>query len=298
MPDDVSFTAPAGRFGFERLEALLFDMDGTLSDTDPIHRQAMVETFAARGVGVSDEDFHRHVSGQSNDAIFARFFPALSEDERRRLADEKEALYRRLTARMTPMPGLKRLIGWAKARGVACALVTNGPRLNVAHTLEVLGLTDSFDALVLGEDLPRGPLHALLTRELDLKSDLDVCAYVYARSAPQRDRIAALSRLVARAAAQGDEVARRIFADAGRELAAIVEAVRQRLEYQPGETVNLSYSGGVFQGGELILQPFRQQLSLYSPDYRLISPRHGPAIGAALYAARLSGRRLRWPVDA
>ena len=155
MPDDVSFTAPAGRFGFERPEVLLFDMDGTLSDTDPIHRQAIVETFAARGVGVSDEDFHRHVSGQSNDAIFARFFPALSEDERRRLADEKEALYRRLTPRMTPMPGLKRLIGWAKARGVACALVTNGPRPNVAHTLKVLGLTDSFDALVLGEDLPR-----------------------------------------------------------------------------------------------------------------------------------------------
>jgi HAD superfamily hydrolase (TIGR01509 family) len=104
---------------------------------------------------MSDEDFHQHVSGRSNDAIFAHFFPALSEDERRRLADEKEALYRRLTPRMTPMPGLARLIGWAKARGVACALVTNGPRLNVEHTLKVLGLTDSFDALVLGEDLPR-----------------------------------------------------------------------------------------------------------------------------------------------
>jgi HAD superfamily hydrolase (TIGR01509 family) len=56
---------------------------------------------------------------------------------------------------MTPMPGLLRLIGWAKARGVACALVTNGPRPNVEHTLKVLGLTDSFDTLVLGEDLPR-----------------------------------------------------------------------------------------------------------------------------------------------
>jgi N-acetylglucosamine kinase-like BadF-type ATPase len=165
-----------------------------------------------------------------------------------------------------------------------------------AYWIAAQGL-NAFSRMADGR-LPRGPLHALLTRELDLKSDLDVCAYVYAKSAPQRDRIAALSRLVARAAAQGDEVARRIFADAGRELAAIVEAIRQRLEYQPGETVNLSYSGGVFQGGELILQPFRQQLSLYSPDYRLISPRHGPAIGAALYAARLSGRRLRWPVDA
>jgi N-acetylglucosamine kinase-like BadF-type ATPase len=136
-----------------------------------------------------------------------------------------------------------------------------------AYWIAVQGL-NAFSRMADGR-LPRGPLHDLLTRELDLKSDLDVCAYVYAKSAPQRDRIAALSRLVARAAVQGDEIARRIFTDAGRELAAIVEAIRQRLEYQPGETVNLSYSGGVFQGGELILQPFRQQLSLYSPDYRL-----------------------------
>ena len=38
---------------------------------------------------------------------------------------------------------------------MARALVTNGPRPNVEHTLKVLGLADSFDALVLGEDLPR-----------------------------------------------------------------------------------------------------------------------------------------------
>lgn len=165
-----------------------------------------------------------------------------------------------------------------------------------AYWIAVQGL-NAFSRMADGR-LPRGPLHDLLMRELELKSDLDICAYVYAKATPQRDRIAALSRLIARAAAQGDEAARRIFADAGRELAAIVESIRQRLQYQPGETVSLSYSGGVFQGGELILQPFREQLSAYSADYRLVTPRHGPAIGAALYAARLSGRPLRLPVDA
>lgn len=164
MPDDMSFEtlrSGAGRFRLDRIEALLFDMDGTLSDTDAVHRQAMVDTFAARGVHLGDDDFHSHVSGQSNDAIFAHFFPALSGEERWRLADEKEALYRRLTPRMTAMPGLSRLIGWAKARGVACALVTNGPRRNVEHTLRVLGLTDTFATLVLGEDLPRAKPHPL-----------------------------------------------------------------------------------------------------------------------------------------
>ena len=94
MPDDVPFEtlrSVSKRFGSGRLEALLFDMDGTLSDTDAVHRQAMVDTFAARGVILSDEDFHRHVSGQSNDSILGHFFPGLSGEARRRLADEKEA---------------------------------------------------------------------------------------------------------------------------------------------------------------------------------------------------------------
>jgi N-acetylglucosamine kinase-like BadF-type ATPase len=165
-----------------------------------------------------------------------------------------------------------------------------------AYWIATQGL-NAFSRMADGR-LPRGPLHDLLTAELALKSDLDICAYVYDKAAPQRDRIAALSRLVAQAARQGDDAARRIFSEAGGELAAIVESIRRRLQYPPGETVNLSYSGGVFQGGELILEPFRRQLAAYSSDYSLVAPRYSPAIGAALYAARLSGRPLRLPIDA
>lgn len=138
----------------------------------------------------------------------------------------------------------------------------------------------------------RGPLHDLLVREFDLTSDLDLCARIYSRNTPQRDRIAALSRLVARAAMQGDEAARKIFTQAGQELAEIVDSVRRRLGYGPGETVKLSYSGGVFQSGELVLEPFRERLSACSPDYQIIAPRFSPAICAAIYAARLGGASL------
>ncbi|MDY6922373.1 MAG: BadF/BadG/BcrA/BcrD ATPase family protein [Pseudomonadota bacterium] len=165
-----------------------------------------------------------------------------------------------------------------------------------AYWIAVQGL-NLFSRMADGRK-PRGPLYDLLMREVDLKTDLDICAYVYSRTTPGRDRIAALSRLVAQAAAQGDEAARGIFTQAGRELAAIVDAIRRRLRYLPGERVDLSYSGGVFQSGELILAPFRQQLSTCSPDYRLVKPRYSPAIGAAIYAARLSGHPFRLPADA
>ncbi|MGH1558100.1 BadF/BadG/BcrA/BcrD ATPase family protein [Caulobacter segnis] len=121
-----------------------------------------------------------------------------------------------------------------------------------AYWIAVQGL-NAFSRMADGR-LPRGPLHEILTRELELASDLDICAYVYARVRAAARRIAALSRLVAHAAARGDAAAQRIFEEAGRELAAIVESIRVRLGYEPGETVDLSYSGGVFQGGELILK--------------------------------------------
>lgn len=159
-----------------------------------------------------------------------------------------------------------------------------------AYWIAIQGL-NAFSRMSDGR-LSRGPLHDLLVQEFALTNDLDLCAHIYCRSAPQRDRIAAISRLVARAAVQGDEAARRIFVDAGEALAQIVDTIRQRLEYRPGEPVNLSYSGGVFQSGELILDPFRRRLSACSPDYRIISPRYSPAIGAAIYAARLDGASL------
>lgn len=165
-----------------------------------------------------------------------------------------------------------------------------------AYWIGVQGL-NAFSRMADGRQ-PRGLLHDILTRELDLKTDLDICAYVYARSTRQRDRMAALSRLVARAATQGDPAAVDVFRRAAQELADIVEAIRQRLKYEPGERVLLSYSGGVFQSGDLILEPFRQRLAVYSPDYRIVAPSFNPAMGAAIYAARLSGHPFRMAVDA
>jgi len=165
-----------------------------------------------------------------------------------------------------------------------------------AYWIAVQGLR-AFSRMSDGR-LPRGPLHDLMVREFALATDLDLCAHIYSRSTPQRDRIAGVSRLIARAAANGDEAARRIFTEAGHELAEIVDSIRRRLAYRPGERVTLSYSGGVFQSGDLILKPFTQRLSACSADYHLISPRYSLGIGAAIYAARLAGAPLHMTVPA
>src|SRR5206468_2242329 len=91
----------------------------------------------------------------------------------------------------------------------------------------------------------------------DLGADLDLCAKVM--SAQTRASIAAMSRLVARAALDGDGAAIHIFDEAARELAAVVEAVRRALGPAPGETVPASPSGGATNPATRLLEPFRHR---------------------------------------
>jgi N-acetylglucosamine kinase-like BadF-type ATPase len=158
-----------------------------------------------------------------------------------------------------------------------------------AYWVAIQGL-NAFSRMADGR-LPKGPLHPLVMREFGLRSELDLCARVMGPQAA-RDEIASLSGLVANAAEQGDSAARAIFDLAGRELSRVAQALRERLGFESGETVLVSYSGGLFRCGELVLAPLREHLAVLSPDFEVREPLLGPAIGAALYAARDGGGAL------
>ncbi len=138
--------------------------------------------------------------------------------------------------------------------------------------------------------LPKGPLYEAFRASFGLSADLDLCGKVM--HAHTRGSIAAISQLVTRAAQDGDAHAIQVFDAAARELVAIAEAVRRALEFAPGEDVPLSYSGGVFNTGDLILAPFRRHLAAQPGTYRLMEPLVAPSGGAAIYAAKLAGQPL------
>ncbi|WP_030183392.1 BadF/BadG/BcrA/BcrD ATPase family protein [Streptomyces sp. NRRL S-813] len=161
-----------------------------------------------------------------------------------------------------------------------------------AYWIAIRGL-NAFSRMSDGR-LPEGPLSGVLRRHLDLASDLDVIDVVHNRWQGERGRIATLSRPVAEAAGLGDEVAAAILAEAGRELAQLVEVTRERLEFGPDETVPVSYSGGTF-GADAVLEAFTTGLKNRFTDYELRYPLYEPVIGAALYAAKLAGTPLDRP---
>lgn len=134
--------------------AFLFDLDGTLIETDDLHAQVFAEIGARHGVEIDRARYDREIHGRLNEDIFGDLFP--SEDPHA-MADEKEARFReRLGGEAEPMPGLHRLLDWAAARDLPMAIVTNAPRANADAMLSAIGLTGRFGLMITGGDLPRG----------------------------------------------------------------------------------------------------------------------------------------------
>jgi HAD superfamily hydrolase (TIGR01509 family) len=142
--------------------ALLFDIDGTLADTDEFHREAYNEVFKPWGQVFDLERYTREIQGFANADITARLLPDETLARRAELSDLKEATFRRLvTGHVRAKPGLMELLDRADAAGIPMAAVTNAPRLNAEMMLEALGITARFKRLVIGDELAHGKPHPL-----------------------------------------------------------------------------------------------------------------------------------------
>jgi beta-phosphoglucomutase len=138
------------------LKALIFDMDGTLVHSDPVHLQAFAEVLKPEGVTVDEDLYRTTIIGRTNEAIFASLLPHLPVEKHETYADEKEATFRRMAQNLKPLEGLLDLLDWAERKGLKIALVTNAPRLNADHMLEALGLAGRFPVEITIESVERG----------------------------------------------------------------------------------------------------------------------------------------------
>jgi HAD superfamily hydrolase (TIGR01509 family) len=136
------------------LPALLFDLDGTLIDSDPLHAAVFIEMFAERGITIDAEFYKTHIIGKHNAEIFGELFPG---EDAAVMADLKEARFRdKLGTSAPPIPGLPALYDRAKRLGWPMAVVTNAPRENADWSLAAIGYGGAFDSVVLGDECKRG----------------------------------------------------------------------------------------------------------------------------------------------
>jgi phosphoglycolate phosphatase len=143
-------------------KALLFDIDGTLTDTDALHLEAFNEVLGPRGHVFDHARFTNELQGFSNASIGERFLAGEPPERQAAIMGEKEKAFRKLVSgRIQPLPGLMTLLALADRANVPMGAVTNAPRLNAEMLLSGLGIADRFKVLVIGDELPHGKPHPM-----------------------------------------------------------------------------------------------------------------------------------------
>jgi HAD superfamily hydrolase (TIGR01509 family) len=142
--------------------ALLFDIDGTLADTDALHLRAFNQVLGPRGHHFDHARFAKELQGFSNASISERFLPDQPPERQAAIMGEKEDVFRKLVAgQIRPVPGLMTLLALADRASIPLVAVTNAPRLNAEMLLSGLGIANRFKALIIGDELPHGKPHPM-----------------------------------------------------------------------------------------------------------------------------------------
>ncbi|ESQ88662.1 HAD family hydrolase [Asticcacaulis benevestitus] len=142
-------------------KAFLFDMDGTLCNTEPLHMAAYQTLLQENGRVVDQETFDHQFAGQTTSAVIAHLFPHMSDDMRKDLVALKEARFRETVGRLAPLPGLLEYLDAIAASSATLALVTNAPRADVDCVLAVLGIQTRFSVVIIASELAHPKPHPL-----------------------------------------------------------------------------------------------------------------------------------------
>ena len=129
--------------------------------------------------------------------------------------------------------------------------------------------------------LPRDELYETVRSELNLKDDFSFIDLIYNKYINYRKQVASLQLLAGKAALAGSPSAKEVYKKAVRELLLLVISVRNQLNF-PANKWNVSYSGGLFKAGDLVLPEFSQEIE--NEGGELSAPRFRPVEGAVLLA--------------
>jgi beta-phosphoglucomutase-like phosphatase (HAD superfamily) len=146
------------------VQALIFDMDGTMIDSMPWHAQSWIAFTQRHGLTIEVDDLMRRTTGRTGLECMRELFQRdIDETEARTLVQEKEDLYRAIYAPVfAEVAGFSAFSQQALARGLKVGVGTAGDRHNIAFAFSHLKLPTAPHVVVGGDEgLPGKPEPAI-----------------------------------------------------------------------------------------------------------------------------------------
>lgn len=139
------------------LSAVIFDFDGIIVDTEPLHYKAFQEVLVPLGLGYSWDEYLRHYIGFDDRDAFREAFRAgnkmIGPEELKSLIEKKAAAFNRIIAcGVKPYPGVVELIRSIQGN-LPLALCSGALFGDISPILKQLGITDAFDTMVTADEV-------------------------------------------------------------------------------------------------------------------------------------------------
>ncbi|MDG4664553.1 HAD family hydrolase [Mycobacterium sp. 236(2023)] len=135
-----------------RRPAVLFDIDGTLVDSNYLHVYAWLRSFDEEGLPVDGWRIHRGI-GMDGTSLVRSLAEHAGQDVLDRLKDGHDRFYKESSGLLAPLPGARDLLRWVALKGLQVVLATSAPEDELAMLRDVLDCEDLIAAVTSSEDV-------------------------------------------------------------------------------------------------------------------------------------------------
>lgn len=162
------------------LKAVIFDLDGVVADSHPIHEIAWTKLLVEQGLDRATLNLDFLYAGYPRRAILQHYLGEISLSAVEQLGRRKDELYAEAAARLKPKPRIPEVIRQLNRDGIVCALATSAQSGRTYETLEKFALTKQFAAIVTGDEAgtPKPAPEIFLLAARRIKTDPECCVVV------------------------------------------------------------------------------------------------------------------------
>ena len=157
-----------------KYKAIIFDVDGTLVDSNDAHAHAFVDAMYACGFPQATFEIVRPLIGMGGDKLLPRAVGVEKESEDgKKIGDKRGKIFKaQYQDAIKPFPGAKALTSRLKSDGFRLIVASSGEPEEVETTLQNAGVRSEIEIVVTGKDAPESKPHPMIIETALKKADI------------------------------------------------------------------------------------------------------------------------------